>query len=104
MTLANVYNKRQKSLVRDENMSKSCNFEKKNSIRKQHKKFALSNRALSYNSHNDMEKIAMAGALMLSKRPLEGLQPSEPGLENDKNVSPELPDIGHSIPPLAFAC
>ena len=29
MTLANVYNKRQKSFVRDENMSKSCNFEKK---------------------------------------------------------------------------
>ena len=55
-----------------------------------------------YNPHNDMEKIAMAGALMLSKRPLEGLQPSEPGLENDENVSLELPDIGHSIPPLAF--
>ena len=48
MTLANVYNKRQKSFVRDENMSKSCNFEKKNSIGKQHKKFALSNRALSF--------------------------------------------------------
>ena len=45
MTLANVYNKRQKSLVRDENMSKSCNFEKKNSIGKQHKNKALSNRA-----------------------------------------------------------
>ena len=62
-----------------------------------------------YNPHNDMEKkIAMAGALMLSKRPLEGLQPSEPGLENDETclqhifMSLELPDIGHSIPPLAF--
>ena len=104
------HNKRQKLFVRDENMSKSCNFEKKNSIGKQHKNLLFQIElchfaSLShYNPHNDMEKIAMAGALMLSKRPLEGLQPSEPGLENDKDVSPELPDIGHSIPPLAFAC
>ena len=36
-----------------------------------------------YNPHNNMEKkIAMAGAMLLSKRPLEVHQPSEPGLEN----------------------
>ena len=53
-------------------------------------------------------QIELKQALMLSKRPLEGLQPSEPGLENDESclqhifMSLELPDIGHSIPPLAF--
>ena len=48
----------------------------------------------------------MAGALMLSKRPLEGLQPSEPGLENDENVSPELPDIGpeHMLQSRIYIC
>ena len=48
-----------------------------------------------YNPHNNMEKkIAMAGAMLLSKRPLEAHQPSDPGLENEENVHPELPDIG----------
>ena len=48
------------------------------------------------NPHNNMnKKIAMAGAMLLSKRPLEAHhhQPSDlPGLENEEN--PELPDIG----------
>ena len=43
-----------------------------------------------YNPHNDMEKkIAMAGAMLLSKRPLEVHQPSDTGLENVENVPPE---------------
>ena len=42
----------------------------------------------------------MAGALLLSKRPLEAHQPSDPGLENEENVHPELPDIGlERVPP-----
>ena len=56
----------------------------------------------SENPHNDMEKkIAMAGAMLLSKRPLEAHQPSDqPGLEDEENVRPELPDIGpEHMPP-----
>ena len=43
----------------------------------------------------------MAGAMLLSKRPLEAHQPSDqPGLENEENVHPELPDIGpENMPP-----
>ena len=49
----------------------------------------------SENPHNDMEKkIAMAGAMLLLKRPLEAHQPSDQsGLENEENVHTELPDI-----------
>ena len=49
----------------------------------------------SENPHNDMEKkIAMAGAMLLSKRHFEAHQPSDQsGLENKENVHPELPDI-----------
>ena len=35
------------------------------------------------------KKIAMAGAMLLSKRPLEAHQPSDTGLENVENVPPE---------------
>ena len=54
-----------------------------------------------YNPHNNMEKkIAMAGAMLLSKRPLEAHQPSDPGLENEENVHTETPDIGpERMPP-----
>ena len=45
----------------------------------------------SENPHNDMEKkIAMAGAMLLSKRPFEAHQPSDQSrLENEENVNPE---------------
>ena len=57
MTLANVYNKRQKSFVRDENMSKSCNFEKKNSIGKQLFQIELRISCLSCQQVKNLSKI-----------------------------------------------
>ena len=43
--------------------------------------------------------IRKVNPMLLSKRPLEAYQPSNPGLESEENIHPEPPDIGPECMP-----